>query len=91
MLTVAFQLGSHGRTATLGDVPWCAWLRVLGVGHIGCGLGVGADGEEGDEGGMDEDGEERVEDVTYVHDALAEEDEEGDDRDDDVEVCDAFL
>lgn len=60
---------------------------MLRVGHVGCSLGMGADGEEGDEGGMDYGGEERVEDVADVHDSLAEKQEEGENGDDDIEVC----
>lgn len=86
LLAVAAQAGPHGGSAASGDVPRRARLRLVWVGHVGRGLGVDADGEEGDEGGVDDGGEERVEDVADVHDGLDEEEEEGDDGDDDVEV-----
>ena len=58
-----------------------------GIAHVGPGLVVDADGPEGDEAGVDEEGEERMEDGADEHDAFAEEEEDGEDGDDDVEVC----
>ena len=52
-------------------------------------MGVDADGVDSDEGSVDDGGEEGIEYVADVHDAFAKEDEEGDDGDDDVVVCDA--
>lgn len=52
LLAVAYKRGRYGWPAGLGDVPWRARLWVLGVTHVGGGLGVDADGVEGDEGGM---------------------------------------
>ena len=48
-----------------------------------------ADGVEGDEGGVDEDGDDGVEDGADEHDAFDEQEEEGDNGDYDVELCDA--
>lgn len=59
---------------------------MLRVGHVRRSLGVGANGKKGDEGGVDDGGEERVEDVADVHDSLTEKQEEGEDGDDDIEV-----
>lgn len=91
MLAVTLEFRFHGRAAALGDVPGRSGLGVVGVGHVGRGLGVDADGVEGDEGGVDDGGHQGVEDVADVHDGFAEEEEEGEDGDDDVEVCDAAI
>ena len=48
-----------------------------------------ADCVEGDEDGVDEGAKEGVEDGADEHDAFYEEEEEGEDGDYDVEVCDA--
>ena len=83
------EAGFDGGAAAFGDVPRSAWLGVVGVGHVWSGLGVNANCIDGDEGGVDDGGEQGIEDVADVHDAFAKEDEEGDDGDDDVVICDA--
>lgn len=64
---------------------------MIGVRHVRSGLGVDADGVEGDKGGVDGGGDDGVEDVADVHDAFAKEQEEGENGDDDVEACDAVI
>ena len=48
-----------------------------GIAHVGAGLGVDADGEQGDKGGMDYCREEGMEDMADVHYSFAEEQEDG--------------
>ena len=79
----------YGWSAGFGNVPRCAGLGVLRVTHVGGCLVTDADSVEGNEGGVDEDRDDWVEDGADEHDAFDEEDEEGDDGDDHVPVCDA--
>lgn len=58
LLAVAADGAGVGDGAALRDVPGRAGLRVLGVAHVGAGLAVDADGVEGDEEGVHEEGDE---------------------------------
>ena len=65
---------------------------MCGITHIRSGLVVDTDCPQGDQTGVDEHGNERVKNGGDEHDALAEEQENGEDGDDDVEIRDAdFL
>ena len=73
------------------EVPRGARLGGGGVGHVGGGLGVDADCVEGDEDGVDKGGDQGVEDGADEHYSFDEEEEEGEDGDDDVIVCDELA
>lgn len=62
---------------------------MLGVAHVGAGLAVDADGVEGDEEGVHEEGNEGQEDVGDVHGCFDQQDEHGQHGDDDVVVGEA--
>jgi len=78
-----------GDGAALSNVPRWPRLRVFGVAHVGAGLAVDADGVEGDEEGVHEEGNEGQEDVRDVHGCFDQQDEHRKHGDDDVVVCDA--
>lgn len=56
------------------------------VGHVGAGLIADANDIQGNQHGVHEDGENRMEDMSDEHDALDQEQEEREDGDDDVEL-----
>ena len=60
----------YGWSTGFGKVPRCTGLWVLRVAHIGGCLVTDADGVEGDKGGVDQDGDNRVEDGADEHDAF---------------------
>ncbi len=68
------------------DVPRGPRLGLFGVRHVGAGLVADADGVEGEQDGVHDDGEKRMEDMGDVHDAFDQEKEEGEHGDDDVEL-----
>ncbi len=86
---------SHGTGVGDGaaprNVPGRTGLGESRVAHVGAGLAVDADGIEGEEEGMHEQGDEGQEDVRDVHCGLDDQDEHGEDGDDDVVVCDAVT
>ena len=74
--------------ATLPKVPRRR-ARSFGVGLVGSSLAVDADGPQRRQDDVDDQAEQRVEELHDEENALDEEDEQGQDRDDDVPVGDA--
>lgn len=87
LLAIVDQAVPDRRRAWLGDIPGCARLRMLRVAHVGCRLVVDRDGPDGDQTGVQDEGEEWMENVADEHDALEQEEEDGEHGDDDVPVC----
>ena len=75
LLAVPDQIFRDRRATALGQIPRRPALRMLGITHIARGLGMDADRIQGDEQGMDEDGEQRVKHMGDEHDALDEQQE----------------
>lgn len=83
---ITLQGGLDGRPAGSRDVPRRPRLGIFGVRHVGAGLVADADGVKGEQDGVHDGGEQRMEDMGDVHDAFDQEEEEGEHGDDDVEL-----
>lgn len=62
---------------------------MLGITHIRCCLGVEADGEDSDEGGMNDCRHDWIKDVGDEHDSFGQEEEDGEHGNNDIVVRDA--
>ena len=73
--------------ATFAHVPRQTRPGLVGVAHVWCGLVAQRYGVEGHHEAVDEESQEREEEVHDEHDYFAELDEHAKDRDGDVEGC----
>ena len=63
LVTIADVGRDAGYAAALGNVPRKTWIRIFRVAQVGGGLAVETVGVEGEEGGVNDERDDGVEDV----------------------------